>query len=75
MVSHEIWSSVIHNESHWSGMCKSYLLLAKVKATKTGKLLDNLPWDNAVAELCSGEIKVTYCHNPEAEGKLQTIPP
>jgi hypothetical protein len=32
--------------------------LPKVKASSTGKLLDSLPRNDAVAELCSGKFKV-----------------
>jgi hypothetical protein len=46
-------------------MYRSYQFLAKLKATSTGKLLDSLPRNNAVAELSSGKFNVAYCHDPE----------
>jgi hypothetical protein len=45
-------------------MYRSYQFLAKVKATSSGKLLDSLPWNDAVAELCSGIFNVVYCRDP-----------
>jgi hypothetical protein len=36
-----------------------------VKATSTGKLLDSLPRNNAMAELCYGKFHVAYCSDPE----------
>jgi hypothetical protein len=38
---------------------------AKVKATNTGKLLDSLPMNDAVAELCSGKFNVAYFRDQE----------
>jgi hypothetical protein len=46
-------------------MYLSYQFLVKDKATSTGKLLDSLPKNDAVAELCSGLFNVAYCHHPE----------
>jgi hypothetical protein len=42
-------------------MYRSNQFLAIVKATSTGKLLDSLPRNDAVAELCSGKFNVAYC--------------
>jgi hypothetical protein len=53
-----------------SGMYRIYQFLAKVKATSTGKLLNSLPRNSAVAELCSGKFIVAY-----SEWKLPTPPP
>jgi hypothetical protein len=39
--------------------------LVKVKATSTGILLDSLPRNDAVVELCSGELNVAYYHDPK----------
>jgi hypothetical protein len=39
-------------------MYRIYQILAKVKATSTGKLLDSLPMNDAVAELCPGKKSV-----------------
>jgi hypothetical protein len=39
--------------------------LAKVKATSTGKLLDSMPGNDAVSELCSGKFCVVYCRDLE----------
>jgi hypothetical protein len=39
--------------------------LVKMKATSTGKLLDSLLRNDAVAELCSGKFNMAYCHAPE----------
>jgi hypothetical protein len=33
----------------------------KVKATSAGKLLDSLPGNSAMEELCSGKFNVAYC--------------
>jgi hypothetical protein len=49
------------------GMYGSYQFLAKVKGTSTGKLLGILPKNDAMAEQCSGELKVTYCRDPEGK--------
>jgi hypothetical protein len=38
---------------------RSYQFLAKMKATSTGKLLDSLPRNNAVAELSSGKFIIS----------------
>jgi hypothetical protein len=46
-----------------SGIYRSFL--DKVKATSTGKLLDSLPRNDAVAELCSGKFNVAYCRDLE----------
>jgi hypothetical protein len=47
---------------------------SKVKATSTDdKLLDGLPRNNEVVELCSGFFNVVYCCDPE--WKLPTPPP
>jgi hypothetical protein len=43
---------------------QKFQFLAKVKAISTGKLLDSLPRNNAVVELCSGEFNVAYCRDP-----------
>jgi hypothetical protein len=42
-----------------------YQFLAKVKEISTGKLLDSLSRDSAVAELCFGTFNVAYCPDPE----------
>jgi hypothetical protein len=46
-------------------MYRSYQFLAKRKAASTGKQFDSLPWNDAVAELCSGKFTVAYCQDPE----------
>jgi hypothetical protein len=51
-------------------MNRSNQFLAKLKATSTGKLLDSLPRNIAVAILCFGTFNVTYCH--DREWKLPT---
>jgi hypothetical protein len=60
VIDHEILSTVI---------CTVPLLwhvfLTKVKATSIGNLLDSLPRNDAVVELCSGEFNVAYCCDPE----------
>jgi hypothetical protein len=48
-----------------SGMYRSYQFLAKVKATSTGKLLDNIPRDDAVVEMCFVKFNVACCRYPE----------
>jgi hypothetical protein len=47
-------------------MYKSYQdqFLAKVKATSIGKLLDSLPGNEAMVELCSGKFYVAYFRDP-----------
>jgi hypothetical protein len=42
-----------------------FQFLAKVEATSTGKLLDSLPSNDAVVELCSGEFNVANCRDLE----------
>jgi hypothetical protein len=44
---------------------QKFQFLAKVKATSTGKLLDSLPRNDAVVELCSCEFNVAYFHDME----------
>jgi hypothetical protein len=46
-------------------MYRSYQFFAKVKATSTSKLLDSLPWNDMVAELCSGKFNVAYYRDQE----------
>jgi hypothetical protein len=48
-------------------MNRSNQFLVKVKATSTGKLLDSLMRNDAmaVAELFSGKFNVAYYHDPE----------
>jgi hypothetical protein len=63
-IDHEIFSIVTHTVPLlW--YVQNFQFLAKVKATSTGKLLDSLPRNDAVAELCSGELNVAYCCNLE----------
>jgi hypothetical protein len=64
VIDHEIFSKVIRTVPLlW--YVQKFQFFAKVKATSTGKLLDSLPRNDAVAELCSGEFNVTYCHDQE----------
>jgi hypothetical protein len=64
VIDHEILSIVIRTVSLlWH--VQKFQFLAKVEATSTGKLLDSLPRNNAVAVLCSGEFKVACCCDPE----------
>jgi hypothetical protein len=56
VIDHEILSTVIRSVPLLCHI-KQFQFLAKVKATSTGKLLDSLPWNDAVAELC--------CRDPE----------
>jgi hypothetical protein len=44
---------------------QKFQFLAKAKATSTGKLLDSLPRNNVVIELCSREFSVAYCRDLE----------
>jgi hypothetical protein len=44
-------------------MYRSYQFLVKVMATSTGKLLDSLYMNDAVAELCSGKFNVANRRN------------
>jgi hypothetical protein len=41
-----------------------FQFLAEVKTTCTGKLLDSLPRNNAVAEMCSDKFNVAYRRDP-----------
>jgi hypothetical protein len=60
VIDHEILSSVIRTVPLlW--LVQKFQFLAEVKATSAGKLLDSLPRDDAVVELCSGEFNVAYC--------------
>jgi hypothetical protein len=64
VIDHEIYSMVIRTVSLlW--YVQSYQFLVEVKATTTGKLFESLPRNIAVAELCSGEFNMAYCHDPE----------
>jgi hypothetical protein len=63
-IDHEILSMVISTVPLlWH--VQKFQFLAKVKATSTGKLLDSLPRNNAVVELCCGEFNVAYCFDPQ----------
>jgi hypothetical protein len=42
-----------------------FQFLAKLEATRTGKLLDSLPWNDVVAELATSIFYVTYSRDPE----------
>jgi hypothetical protein len=64
MIDHEILSTVIRTVPLLLHVQK-FQFLAKVKATSTGKLLDSLPRNDGVVELCSGEFNVAYCFDPE----------
>jgi hypothetical protein len=44
---------------------ESYQFLGKVKAISSGKLLDSLPRNDAVAELYSGKFNMAYCRDPK----------
>jgi hypothetical protein len=46
-------------------MYRNNQFLAKVKTTSIGELLDSLPRNDAVVELCSGKLDVAYCREPE----------
>jgi hypothetical protein len=59
------FSTVIRTVYLCSGMYRSYQFLAKVKGTTTGKLLNSLSRNDAVAELCSGKFNVAYCRDPK----------
>jgi hypothetical protein len=50
LINHEILSTVICSVPH---LLHVQTKSVKVKATSTGKLLDSLPRNNAVAKLCS----------------------
>jgi hypothetical protein len=51
---------------------RQYQFLATVKATSTGVLLNRLPRNDAMADMCSGNFNVAYCCDPEV--KLPTPP-
>jgi hypothetical protein len=64
VIDYEILSTVIRTVPLlWH--VQTFQFLAKVKATSTDKLLDSLPRNDAVVELCSGEFNVAYCCDPE----------
>jgi hypothetical protein len=64
VIDHEILSTVIHAVPLlWH--VQNFQFLAIVKVTNTGKLLDSMPRNNAVAELCSGKFGLTDCLDPE----------
>jgi hypothetical protein len=72
VIDHEILFTVIRTVPLlWH--VQKFQFLAKVKATSTGKLLDSLPRNDAVVELCSGQFNVAYCRDPDR--KLPTPPP
>jgi hypothetical protein len=48
-----------------AGMYRNNQFLAIVKVTSTGKLLNSLPRNDAVAELSSGKFNVAYCCDRE----------
>jgi hypothetical protein len=56
VIDHEILSTVIRTVA---------LLWYVQKATCTGKLLDSLSRNDAVAELCSGKFSVAFCRDLE----------
>jgi hypothetical protein len=53
-------------------MYRRYQFLAKMKATSTGKLLDILPRNDAVVDLCSGTFNLAYWRDSVC--KLPTPP-
>jgi hypothetical protein len=64
VIDHENFSMVIRTlPLLW--YVQKFQLLAKVKATSTGKLLDRLPRNDLSAELCSGKFNVVNCRDPE----------
>jgi hypothetical protein len=57
MIDHEILSSDIRTVPLlWH--VQKFQFLAKVKATISGKLLDTLPRNDAMVDLCSGKFNV-----------------
>jgi hypothetical protein len=44
---------------------QNFQFLAKVNATSTGKQLDSLSRNDAVAELCSGKFNMANCRDLE----------
>jgi hypothetical protein len=61
---HEILSTVTRTVPlPW--YVQKFQFLKNVKASCTGKLLDSLPMNDAVVELCSGKFNVAYCRDPE----------
>jgi hypothetical protein len=52
---------------------QKFQFLVEVKATSTGKLLDSLPRNNGMADLCSGQFNLACCRVPD--GTLPTPPP
>jgi hypothetical protein len=72
VIAHENLSTVIRTVPLlWH--VQNFQFLVKVKATSTGKLFDNLPKNDAMFELCSGEFNVAYCRDPQR--KLPTPSP
>jgi hypothetical protein len=64
VIDHESLSNGIHTVPLlWH--VQKFQFLAKMKATSTGKLLDSLPRNDAVAELCSGKFNVASCRDLE----------
>jgi hypothetical protein len=61
VIDNEIRFKVIFALYLFSDMYRSILqFLVKVKASSPGKLLDSLPRNDVVIELCSSEFKVPY---------------
>jgi hypothetical protein len=64
VIDHEIISTVIRTVPLvWH--VQQFQFLAKVKAASTSKLLDSLPRNDTVVELCSGEFNVADCRDQE----------
>jgi hypothetical protein len=59
VIDHEIISTTIRNVPLLWHVHKLQFL-AKVKSTSTGKLLDSLPRNDTVVELCSRKYNVAY---------------
>jgi hypothetical protein len=57
VIDHEILSTVIHTvPALW------HVQKLSVPCLSEGKLLDSLPRNDAMTELCSGKFNVAYCH-------------
>jgi hypothetical protein len=54
-------------------MYRSYQFLVKVMATSTGKLLDSLYMNDAVAEQCSGKFNVANRRNYQQHQHHQVL--
>jgi hypothetical protein len=73
VIDHEILSMVIHTIClPWQVQKQS--VPCESESCNTSKLLDSLPRNDAVAELCSCEFRLAYCRDPEIKLPQPPLP-